>query len=108
MDRAPAGADAADELDFVSRYHFSTRKVSLARDSSASHDLNRTVGRGHNAMTERRVQNDLVFENLEPGMLLQAGSRQSVTKSVGIQFLPQTVLPTGLRLPATESSYVGE
>jgi len=42
-------------------------------------------------MTERRVQNDLVFEDLQSGMLLQAGSEQRVTKSVGIQFLLQTV-----------------
>ena len=42
-------------------------------------------------MTERRMQNNLGFEDVERGMLSQPGPEQNLTRSVGIQFLPQTV-----------------
>jgi hypothetical protein len=42
-------------------------------------------------MTERRVQNNLGFVDVERGMLSQLGPEQSLTRSVGKQFLPQTV-----------------
>jgi hypothetical protein len=42
-------------------------------------------------MTERRVQNNLGFENVERGVISQAGPEQNLTRSVGTEFLPQTV-----------------
>jgi hypothetical protein len=42
-------------------------------------------------MTERRVQNNLEFEDVERGMLAQPGPEQNLTRPVAIQFLPQTV-----------------
>jgi hypothetical protein len=42
-------------------------------------------------MTERRVQNNLGFEDVERGMLSQFGPEQNLTSSGGIQFLPQMV-----------------
>jgi hypothetical protein len=42
-------------------------------------------------MTERRLQNNPRFEEVERGMLSQLGPEQSLTSSGGIQFLPQTV-----------------
>jgi len=91
MDRALAGADATNELDFVRGYHLSARPVFFARTKSAGYDFDGTIGRGHNAMTERRVQNNLGFEDVERGVLSQPGPEQNLTGSVGIQFLPQTV-----------------
>jgi uncharacterized protein involved in exopolysaccharide biosynthesis len=71
MDRALAGADATNELDFVGGDHFSARQSFLARAKSPVHHFDGTIGRGHNAMTERRIQNDLGFEPEERGMLLE-------------------------------------
>jgi hypothetical protein len=42
-------------------------------------------------MTERRVQNNLGFEDVNRDMLSQLGPAQNLTGCVGIQFLPQTV-----------------
>jgi hypothetical protein len=42
-------------------------------------------------MTEPRVQNNLEFEDVERGMLLQPRPGQNLTRSVAIRFLPQTV-----------------
>src|SRR6266436_7576124 len=71
MDRAPAGANAANELDFLGRDHFPARKISLARATSAVHHFNRTRRRGHNAMTERRIKNDLGFTPADPSTFLE-------------------------------------
>src|SRR5258708_5499126 len=71
MARSPAGAHAANELDFLGRDHFPARKISLARTTSAVHHFNRTRRRGHNAMTERRFQNDLGFDNGEIATLAE-------------------------------------
>ena len=89
MDGAIAGAGAANELDFVGWDHISARQVFLARAKSAGHDSNGTRRRGYNAMTERRIQNDLGFEQEERGMLSQPEPEQNITASVEIQFLPQ-------------------
>src|SRR6266478_5467482 len=71
MDRAPAGPHAANELDFLGRNHFPARKISLARATSAVHHFNRTRRRGHNAMTERRIKNDLGFTPADPSTFLE-------------------------------------
>jgi hypothetical protein len=42
-------------------------------------------------MTERRMQYNLGFEDVGRGMHSQLGPEQNLTRSVGIQFLPQTV-----------------
>ena len=89
MDRAIAGANTTNELDLVGGDHFSARQSFLARATSAVHDFDRTRRRGYNAMTERRIQNDLGFEQEERGMLSQPEPEQNITASVEIQFLPQ-------------------
>jgi hypothetical protein len=91
MDRALAGAHATNELDLVRGDHLSARQIFLSRAKSAGDDSNRTTGRGHNAMTERRIKDELGLVPGERGVLSQPGREQSLTRSVGIQFLPQTV-----------------
>ena len=91
MDRALAGADTANELDIVRRDHLSARQIFRARAKSSGHVSNGTIGRGHNAMTERRIKDELGLVPGERGMLSQLGPEQSLTSSGGIQFLPQTV-----------------
>src|SRR6267378_2795065 len=54
MDRASAGAYAANELDFLGRHHF-----------------NRTRRRGHNAMTGRRMHNELGLIQEDPATFLE-------------------------------------
>ena len=89
MDRAIAGAHATNELDFVGWDHFSTRQAFLARTTSGRHDLNGKVRRGHNAMTERRMQSDCGFEQEVGGTLSQLKPIRNITTFVEIQFQPE-------------------
>ena len=42
-------------------------------------------------MTQRRVQNNLRFKDVERGVISQAGPERNLTRSGGIEFLSQTV-----------------
>jgi len=86
MDRTLARADASDELDFVGGNHFSTQQAALAWAKSPGHDSNGTIGRGHNAMTERGARNDWGFEQEVRGMLSRPGTMQNRTRFGEISF----------------------
>src|SRR5260370_8702341 len=66
MGRGADGSGGANELDRLGRDDFPAPKISLARATSAVHHFNRTRRRGHNAMTERRIKNDLGFTPADP------------------------------------------
>jgi hypothetical protein len=86
MDRAIAGADDTNELDFFGRNHFSTQQAALAWAKSTGNDFNGKIGREHNAMTERGARNDWGFEQEVRCMLSRPGTMQNRTRFGEISF----------------------
>ncbi len=108
MDRAIAVADATNELDFVGGDHFSTPQAFLARTTSGRHGLNGKVRRGHNAMTERRVQNYCGFEQEVGGTLSQLKPIRNITTFVEIQFQPEKSYRSSLHSGPGNDAIVGD